>query len=356
MTDLLKKIDELQTYLRFKKSGQTTVKEMNQKMKDHQIYEGSDEEYRKVVLPFWEKYGMKPEKKWYQYNGLLEKKFDPCIIPDNFLYTDLYRFLNDIRYDQFLQNKLYLPIFLHDVKKPHTVIKHVSNFFVNDKDELITKQEAVDEAVKYGQLIIKPSSSSQGNGVKKLDFILDKNKALKDLDRYIDSGDFLLQEVLKQSEQMNSFNDTSINTIRIITLIVNNKVEILSSVLRVGSKGSLVDNYAFGGKSRPIDKETGYLRDFFFQREEMFTVDENGNPLKKEFLKGYDKAAKLTKLHSRFPHIRLIGWDFAIDENYEPVIIELNAYVGDNQREDGPAFGKFTETILNEYIDYKNKK
>ena len=52
----------------------------------------------------------------------------------------------------------------------------------------------------------------------------------------------------------------------------------------------------------------------------------------------------------------MIGWDFAIDQDYEPVFIEYNGYVGENQREDGPAFNKFTEKVLDYYYDKKNNK
>lgn len=356
MKRLINKIENLHTYIRFEKSKREFNKSMDENMKKHPYYEGSDEEYNNVVVPFWSKFGMKPKKKWFQYYGYLGQKFDPRFIPDDFFYTDLYRFLNDIRYDQFLQNKLYLPTFLPDVKRPKIVVKHMGKFFINEKDEILTHNEALDELLKYDRLIMKPSVLKQGKGVKILDFENNREEALKDLRQYVRNGDFVVQELIKQSEQMNSFNDTSVNTIRIVSLILDNKVEILSSVLRIGSKGSVVDNYYHGGKERPIEKETGYLRDYLFQKDELFRVDDNQKPLERELLKGYDKASKLVSLHSRFPHIRLIGWDFAIDENYEPVVIEINAYVGDNQRDDGPTFTKFTEKVLTEYVNYKNSK
>lgn len=352
---IAKKLEDLHTHMRFEKSKKYFNGIMDDQMKKNPYYEGSDEEYNSVVVPFWKQFGMKPDKKWFQYYGYLKQEFDPHFIPDDFFYIDLYRYFNDIRYDQFLQNKLYIPEFLYDVKKPVIVFKHMGKFFATEDDKLLTKEEAIEEFLKHDSLIIKPTEFNQGKGVKKLNISENREESLKILNEYIENGDFVLQEIIKQSEQMNSFNDTSINTIRIMTLILNNDIKILSSVLRIGSKGSIVDNYYHGGKERPINKENGYLRDYYFQRDLLVRVDDNNEPLKEELLKGYDKAVEITRLHSRFPHIRLIGWDIAIDENYEPIVIELNAYVGDNQRDDGPTFTKYTAQVLEEYVNAKKK-
>ena len=52
------------------------------------------------------------------------------------------------------------------------------------------------------------------------------------------------------------------------------------------------------------------------------------------------------ELHPRLPYFNLIGWDFGIDQQGEPVLIEWNRAPDLSQTAHGPAFGEMTEEIL----------
>ena len=67
--------------------------------------------------------------------------------------------------------------------------------------------------------------------------------------------------------------------------------------------------------------------------------------------------SKIKEAHiEMFPLCKLIGWDVCIDENNEPVIIEINSSqpgISGEQLNCGPVFGNRTQEV----IDYcKNKK
>ncbi len=63
----------------------------------------------------------------------------------------------------------------------------------------------------------------------------------------------------------------------------------------------------------------------------------------------YHEAVETVKrLHLQLPFFNLIGWDVAIDENGDPVVIEWNAKPGLSQSAYGPGFGEYTERILKE--------
>lgn len=348
-------LKELSSDLRFKKKKKLQYKLLLEKMEESGYYEGSEEEFHAKVVPYWEKFGIRPDKKYFQYYSFLDQEFNPRYIPDDLYYADLYRFLNDTRYDEFLDNKLYTKYIFPDVKQPKLVTKFVKGFFINDNDEVITKDTALKDIENASEVLIKPSDSLKGIGIKKFDNE-SRIDILNTINEYMKKGDFIVQEVVKQSSQMSSFNESSVNTIRVITLLVNNKVEIVSAIVRIGKKDSFVDNYAQGGKVRPIDIETGNLKPFAVQNEIPYYKDENGNDYESETIIGFDKVKEIVKLHSRIPHLRVLGWDIAIDENDEPILIEINGYVGDNQREDGPAYKEFTEQILTEFTGYKNNK
>lgn len=59
----------------------------------------------------------------------------------------------------------------------------------------------------------------------------------------------------------------------------------------------------------------------------------------------------MKRLHPQIPHFRLVSWDFSIDENGEPVLIEANLNCGGidvNQMNNGPLFGEDTKKVLDE--------
>ena len=55
------------------------------------------------------------------------------------------------------------------------------------------------------------------------------------------NGDYVIQEVLKQSNITSKFNPTSLNTFRISTLLLNGEFSVLTAMLRFGKEGSIVD-------------------------------------------------------------------------------------------------------------------
>ena len=100
-----------------------------------------------------------------------------------------------------------------------------------------------------------------------------------------------------------------------------------------------------------------------------FAYDSNGNRYEKhpdgvEFSKCnlpfMDKVKELVKMAAqRFPHFRCIGWDIAIDENGEPLIIEANLTMSSLdvvQTVGGPLFGEYTDEVLEEVFHNKKRK
>lgn len=329
-------------------------KKFNEDFKQSSIYEGSDEEYRTKVLPFWQKYGMKPSKKWFQYYGYLSNSLDPYIIPNDFFYSKLIHYLNHEIMSETLENKHYCSNFISEAYIPTNYLSYINGFFINDKKEVLAKDDAIQYIIDKKESIFKPTNSCQGNGVKILR--TDKIDVKKFLEGKIaQNKDFIIQELIIQSDQISAYNKSSLNTVRVISLLLDDKVEILSSILRVGGEGSEVDNFHKGGESRPINKE-GIIQDYAVIGPDFKYEDRNGKAYIKEKIKGYDEIIKAIKInHPKIPHIRWIGWDFGIDKNHKPVFIEFNAYAADNQRECGASFGELTPRILDEYFNNKKR-
>ena len=64
----------------------------------------------------------------------------------------------------------------------------------------------------------------------------------------------------------------------------------------------------------------------------------------------------IKRIHPKFPHFRLIGWDFALDYNDMPTLIEVNfnnTGLESLQLTNSPIFGARTEEILSEIFNTK---
>ena len=58
------------------------------------------------------------------------------------------------------------------------------------------------------------------------------------------------------------------------------------------------------------------------------------------------------------PHFRLIGWDIAIDETNNPLIIEANLTMSGLdviETISGPLFGEYTDLILDEVFNHPKR-
>ena len=124
----------------------------------------------------------------------------------------------------------------------------------------------------------------------------------------------------------------------------------------MGIDGSRVDNCSSGGIVCGITPD-GILKDVAYDAmANAYHRHPQGYSFGGVKLVGFDKCINLAKkLASRFYGVsRLISWDFAINEDGEPILIEMNISFGEidfHQLCNGPIFGEDTERILKEVFE-----
>lgn len=205
-------------------------------------------------------------------------------------------------------------------------------FYNRDMIELKENDDAFREFVKkHPVFIAKINNSSCGNGIEKID--IRNYESLDELYTYlINSKHFLLEEIIAQSEKLSKLHPTSVNTIRVATILLGKntdtyKVEIFHPFLKIGQGGSLVDNGGAGGIIVKIDPNSG----------ELITngVDEANNrydvhPDTKVNIKGYQlpdwqqMINLVTECAKVLPSNRYTGWDLAHTEQGW-IVVEANA-------------------------------
>ncbi len=188
-----------------------------------------------------------------------------------------------------------------------------------------TDVEILEFAQKHVKLIAKPTDTYGGKGVHLVEAdALDPEKI-----RMLREGKFLLEEVVIQHPKMASINPSSVNTVRVTTILdAEGGFHVENTYLRAGYPGFLVDNLTSGGVAYPVDPETGIVVGRGNPTECWKThLRHPGTgtvmpgfeiPMWKEILQMCEQAAHVQ------PELRRVGWDIAITPD-GPLLIEGNS-------------------------------
>lgn len=305
---------------------------------------------KKSVKNFWNSYGKKVSSDWCAYFSYGNGIVDPRYLPKGLYRSEIGQRLG-VAYidDKNMYNILY------DTKQPKTIARVQNGVFQSESYNIISLDEVVRRCRESKNIIIKVSrDSSCGKGI----FFWDDRKTDKDLIALLqEHKNLIIQEIVKQHAFLSSIHPESLNTLRIVTLIVDGKAVLLRSLLRMGRNNSKVDNFSAGGIICAID-ENGLLHDKGVQcNQEILDRHPNGFVFSGKSVPSFDKVVNDAKrLHERMSQFKVVHWDYSISEEGEPVSIETNLPLGQmdmHQLNTGPFFGEYTERVL-DYI-YKGK-
>lgn len=182
-------------------------------------------------------------------------------------------------------------------------------------------------AQKHPRFIEKPTASSMGKGVCLIDLQKDNQTPEEYFDKHAKGGTLLLEEVIRQSDDLAAFNDSSVNTCRVATFKTKNEVLVPWGAVRMGRKGQFVDNAHQGGIFIAVDTHNGKLAGE--------AVDTHGNtyavhPESGIVLNGYqlpewDNAIELVKKAAEeVPKVQYSSWDLAHTPDKGWVVVEVN--------------------------------
>lgn len=274
-------------------------------------------------------------------------------MPDAFLKTFIDDYFTNPQQSFPCDDKNLYDFYFHDVKRPTILFRKVKNLYLDADYSIISQEKALAMAREQGEVICKVAKFSMGgSGILVWNAVSDdENKLLS----FLNNTDYVVcQQMLKQHPVMASLNPTSLNTMRIMTLVFNNQVHVIASMMRMGPKGSRVDNASKGGAVVGI-LPTGQLKNVGWDGTGLrYDIHPQGHMrFESVTIPKYQECVDLvTRLATRFCTIsRMISWDVAIDENENPVLMEFNVSFSGTasvQMTNGPLFGDLTEDVLKE--------
>ncbi|MCI5847439.1 MAG: hypothetical protein MRZ98_07315 [Clostridiales bacterium] len=180
---------------------------------------------------------------------------------------------------------------------------------------------------KYPDIIAKPLEGSSGVGIERFTSQHWQGHEADFLQELKDKQIGIIEERVIQHPKMMEMCPTSVNTIRIATLLGDKKQGIVYAFLRIGT-GNVMDNVDQGGMAARVDLASGKL----------LTVgaDKKGNtymehPITHTPIIGFqipyfeEAKAMCLKAAQKVPQMRFVAWDVAITEK-GPVFIEGNSF------------------------------
>lgn len=297
---------------------------------------------------------------WHRYFYARTGLFSVKYIPTSLYRLELTGRLNQLPWCVPFSDKNLNDIILPEISQPRIFLKNRNGYFyVGNK--ALSLDAAAESCANLGDVIIKPTLSSHGNGVRKLhikDGIVD-SEGTKLRDLLSDYGrDFLIQDLVKQHPAMNALNPDSINTIRIVTYRREMDVFVLYAAIRIGRKGQAIDNESAGGISAKINMD-GNICKFAYGApgQDRIELTDSGVRLEGYKVPSFDRALSVVKeQHLNLPFQDLVGWDICIDNTGNPMMLEWNTTPELSQSAVGPAFGDYTEMVVRDAMSRKNSR
>ena len=248
------------------------------------------------------------------YYNLTRKEKDTFVTTKSFY--KLISYLNDDKYEIVLHDKiLFNTIFKKYLKREFIDLRETNldefKTFLNSHKVVFAK-----DPVGYG-----------GHGITKI--TVSKEKDLKKLyEKLLTQKQYLIEEEIVQSKEVNEINPNVVCSLRICTLYKDGKVYLVGNAFRINQDESEIigctnDLYFSLGKDGKIDSNV--IDDYGKIYEEHPLTHKKFKEVKipdvkEAFLMCQEAALKL-------PQVRYIGWDIAFTDN-GPVMVEGNEYPG----------------------------
>ena len=284
----------------------------------------------------------------FGFAGIKKDKRRTFITMNDNLFLD--RKLNDKAYELEIENKTKFNKNFHD--------------FLH-RDFLDLEQAGEEGFVRFCQdktvLFAKQLESYGGLGVRKIK--LSEHEDLSALYRELMEHKMtLVEEAIVQHPELNRLCPSSINTMRIVTL-VNDQQEpcIAYALLRIGNGTNDVDNVSSGGMYSLIG-EDGVLHFPAFCDRVVTYYEKHpvtGTEILNFKIPRYEEAIAMVKEAAlRIPQMRYVGWDVAMTPD-GPCLVEGNVLPGYDMPQnhlfhpDGIGYKPLFEKILNTTFDYK---
>lgn len=206
------------------------------------------------------------------------------------------------------------------LKDKYVFYSYLKDFFNRDVTYIKSSDDRLaflSFCCQHNSVFAKLNKGNCGRGARILS-INNEEQANVLFDELISSGEWIVEELIKQDSSISQFNASSINTIRFPSFKKNGKVKSVFPCMRFGREGSIVDNAGQGGVFVSIDYESGeIITDAFDEKGNVFP----SHPDSKVRFRGFriprweELKGIVEKAHLALPDDQVyVAFDFALSE------------------------------------------
>lgn len=252
--------------------------------------------------------------------------FSPFLVPDDIFASKMLRILNPLMDANVFHKKSLYDITYRGLRQPRMIAKCIDGrLYVEGK---MFRHRPVDfyKSLKGVKLIFKPSGKScGGQSIEIFDFGDADDKSIEDLILRI-GKDYVCQELVEQSPKTKIFNPGSLNTFRINSLSINGNTSVTNIMFRHGRGSSIVDNAGAGGVCLGLENDGTIIRHGIDANLSNYEKSDTGIIYKGHVIEPVkDIVEYAIQAHQQYlPTLCHVAWDFALNANDMPVMIEVN--------------------------------
>lgn len=289
---------------------------------------------------------------WRFYKAAVSGPSNPHIVPDNIYWSRIIRSLNPASITRTYINKNLYPIIFKGLRQPDILVNVIDGVLYNGNMDRLSMDDAVKCLMNYDRdVIVKPTTAtSGGSGVKIIKCGTPDAEIRRTLSAF--GKKYICQGVVRQSQHTAAFNPSSLNTFRVNTLNINGRTSCECMMMRHGQNGNFIDNFAAGGVVCGMDRLGNFNGNNFNTALQKLSQLADGRHYNSLSVPDADKVIDAAvDAHRRFmPHIGHAAWDFALDEENNPVMIEVNLMLPgilmEQMTSGGSIFGERTEEVI----------
>lgn len=327
-----------------------------------EIYEKvqlTDSQKNQIKELFEKNYGRGIPDTWHRHYTAFTGQFDVNYFPELLYIPEFEHFMNyQTEYAHVFENKNVLPLIAKavGVRMPEQLYQCVSGYGTNPGNEHEPIEAAAERLHDAGDLFFKPSvGTSSGVGCRLVHAADGVDTLTGEVLAGIFRGmgrDFVVQRRVRCHESLRRIYPEAVNTFRIMTYFWKGEVLHAPVIMRIGQGGRHLDNAHAGGMFIALDEDgslhTTAFTEFKEKYEEHPDTHIRFDECKVALLPRVIETAE--RMHRSIPQLGVVNWDFTLDEDGTPLLIEANVLGGGiwvfEMAHGKGAFGSLTPEIL----------
>lgn len=287
---------------------------------------------------------------WYKFFTLIRQMECPEYLPEDIWHVCLEPVLNQRAYAKAFNDKNLFDKTEYRQFFPKTFLHIIRGVYYSSDYQQISVDEA-EKTLKTVKTFVAKKTIDSGGGKGVAFYNIKDIESINDIVKR-HGYDVIIQETVEQHSWFERFNPDSVNTIRVVTYrsVIDEKVHVLQTLLRMGKIGSKVDNQSSGGIACGIDKNgrvNGWGCDKLsnkFTKIGDIVFSEVG------VIPDFEKLKKTCiDIAKRRFHERVLVFDTWRDVDNNIRLLEINNInigIEDLQKNNGSMFGKYTKEVV----------